>query len=159
MHGKTLKTMTFITREVIALIISLWHDDCTDMPKSVFYYSTCRSNNNMTSLRTFLLAATLLIFAVSIYAAVTMGINWPAIYFGDLLNLDWRSQFNTDLLICLCLFAIWVTWREGFTPKGFLFSFLILSWGSLFSCPYLLLVTYQAKGDPKAILLGVHTDK
>lgn len=158
LYGKTLKTMTLITCKVIALIISLRHDEDKDIPKSVFY-SAYRSKNKMTSLRTFLLAATLLIFALSIYAAVTIGINWPAIYFGDLLNLDWRSQFNTDLLICLCLFAIWVVWREGFSPKGFLFGCLILSWGSIFGCPYLLFATYQAKGDSKAILLGVHTDR
>jgi hypothetical protein len=113
----------------------------------------------MALLRTFLIAATLLIFSVSIYVIVTMGLNWPAVYFGDLLKLDWRSQFNTDLLISLCLFSIWVTWREGFTAKGFLFAFLLMFLGFMFLCPYLLLVTYQSKGDPNILLLGVHIDK
>jgi hypothetical protein len=113
----------------------------------------------MTSLRAFLIAATLLIFTVSIYVIVTMGINWPAVYFSDLLKLDWRSQFNTDLLISFCLFLIWVIWRERFTVKGFLFGFLFMFLGFMFGCPYLLFATYQAKGDPKILLLGVHTDK
>ncbi|MBD2570393.1 hypothetical protein [Anabaena lutea] len=113
----------------------------------------------MTLLRAFLVVSTLLIFTVSIYAIVTRGINFPAVYFGDLLKLDWRAQFNTDLLIFLCLTAIWVTWREGFTPKGFLFGFLCPSVGAMFVCPYLLLATYKANGDPKELLLGVHTDK
>jgi hypothetical protein len=113
----------------------------------------------MTLLRTFLIAATLLIFSVSIYVIVTMGIDWPAVYFGDLLKLNWRSQFNTDLLISLCLFFIWVTWREGFTAKGFLFGFMVMCLGFMFLCPYLLFATYQAKGDPKILLLGVQIDR
>ena len=112
----------------------------------------------MTFLRTFLVTSTLLIFAVSIYAIATMGINWPAIYFDDLLKLDWRSQFDTDLLILLCLLAIWIVWREGFTLKGFLFGFLSLFIGCMFSGPYLLLATYKAKGEAKMLLLGVHND-
>lgn len=109
----------------------------------------------MTLLRTFLIAATILIFSVSIYVIATMGINWPVVYFGDMQKLDWRSQFDTDLLISLCLFSIWVTWREGFTPKGFLFGFLVMFLGFMFLCPYLLFATYQAKGNPQILLLGV----
>jgi hypothetical protein len=100
----------------------------------------------MTSLRVFLIAATLLIFTVSIYVIIMVGINWPAIYFGDLVKLDWRSQFNTDLLISLCLFFLWVAWREGFTHQGFLFGFLVMFLGFMFVCPYLLSATYHAKG-------------
>ena len=113
----------------------------------------------MTLLRSFLSISTLLIYAVSIYVIVTMGINFPAVYFGDLLKLDWRSQFNTDLLIALCLFLIWVVWREGFTAKGFLFGLMFTSLGFMFGCPYLLYATYKAQGDPKTLLLGVHADK
>jgi hypothetical protein len=117
------------------------------------------SNNNMTLLRSFLITAALLIYAISIYVIVTMGLNYPAVYFSDLLNLDWRSQFNTDLLIYISLMAIWVTWREGFTPKGFLFGFLNIFLGSLFGCLYLLFATYKAQGNPKVLLLGIHADK
>jgi hypothetical protein len=113
----------------------------------------------MTLLRIFLSVSTLVIYAVSIYVIATMGINWPAVYFGDLLKLDWRSQFNTDLLIALCLFLIWVIWREGFTAKGFLFGFLFMNLGFMFGCPYLLFATYKANGNIKALLLGVHADK
>jgi len=113
----------------------------------------------MTLLRAFLLASTLLIFPISIYVIVTMGINWTTVYVDDLRKLDWHAQFDTDFLIYLCLLAIWVTWREGLNPKGFLFGFLSFSCGSLFACPYLLVATYNAKGDPKAVLLGVHANK
>lgn len=113
----------------------------------------------MTLLRIFLVISTVLIFAVSIYAVVTKGINWPAIYFGDLLHLGWRSQFNTDFLIHLFLLATWIIWREGFTNKGFVFGFLSIFMGGMFGFPYLLYATYKANGDPKAILLGIHTNR
>jgi len=112
----------------------------------------------MNLLRAFLIAATILIFSVSIYVIATMGLNWTTIYFGDLLKLDWRSQFNTDLLISLSLLAIWIIWREGFTFKGFLFGFLSFFCGFMFSCPYLLFATYKAQGNPKILLLGVNSD-
>lgn len=112
----------------------------------------------MTLFRTFLAAATFTIFAISIYVITTWGINWPAVYFGDLMNLDWRSQFNTDLLIALSLLAIWITWREGFTAKGYLFGVLTFFFGFMFVCPYLLLATYKVNGDPKALLLGLQVN-
>jgi hypothetical protein len=111
----------------------------------------------MTSLRAFLLAATLLIFTLTLYVIATVGANYPAVYFSDLVKLDWRSQFSTDLLIFISLMTIWVVWREGFTPKGWLFGFLSLILGAMFACPYLLLATYQSKGDPKVLLLGARS--
>ena len=42
----------------------------------------------MTILRAFLIAATLLIFSISIYVIVTMGINYPVVFFSDMLKLD-----------------------------------------------------------------------
>ena len=113
----------------------------------------------MTSLRVFLTIATATIFTISIYAALTNGVNWPAVYFGDLLELDWRSQFNIDFLIHLFLLATWISWREGFTAKGFVFGFLSIFLGGMFGFPYLLHATYKASGDPGAILLGVHAAK
>jgi len=87
----------------------------------------------MTVLRLFLLTSTLIIFAITIYVAMKQGINWPSIFFGDIANLNWRSQFNVDFLIHLTLFATWILWREGY-----------------------LLITYQANGDVKKMLLGTH---
>lgn len=111
----------------------------------------------MTFLRAFLLASILLIFTLSIYVIATVGINYPAVYYSDLLKLDWRSQFSTDLLIYLSLMTIWIIWREGFTPRGLLFGCLSMTLGSLFAGPYLLVATYQANGDPKVLLLGVRS--
>jgi hypothetical protein len=113
----------------------------------------------MTVLRIFLLISTVIIFAVSIYASMTKGFNWPVVFFGDLLYLDWRSQFNTDFLIHLLLLATWVSWREGFTTKGFVFGILSIIMGGMFGFPYLLYATFKASGDPARILLGVHAGR
>lgn len=113
----------------------------------------------MTLLRLFLFASTLIIFAITTYAISMHGINWPAVYFGDLFSLDWRSQFNADFLIHLILFATWILWREGYTLKGFLFAFLSIFMGGMFGFLYLLLATFIAKGNPKYMLLGVHANK
>ena len=113
----------------------------------------------MATLRLFLLLSTVVIFSITIYAVMTIGIAWPEVFLGDLLNADWRSQFNTDFLIHLCLLATWIFWREGFTSKGYLFGFLSIVMGGMFGFPYLLIATYKAKGDPKNIMLGVHATR
>lgn len=110
----------------------------------------------MKLLRLFLIASTIIIFVITFYAMNAKGLNWPAVFFGDLLGLDWRSQFNADFLIHLFLLATWILWREGFTLKGYVFAFLSIFLGGMFGFPYLLYQTFKAKGDPKSILLGVH---
>ncbi len=113
----------------------------------------------MAALRSFLLLATVIIFAISIYVAFTSGVNWPKVYFGDILDFGWRSQFNIDFLIHLFLLATWIAWREGFTAKGYIFAFLSIFLGGMFGFPYLIVAIAKAKGDPKAVLLGIHASK
>ncbi|WP_216700290.1 hypothetical protein [[Leptolyngbya] sp. PCC 7376] len=54
------------------------------------------------------------------------------------------------------LLGTWISWREGFSLKGFVFGFLSIFLGGMFGFPYLLYTTYQAQGNPKEILLGIH---
>jgi len=108
----------------------------------------------MKLLRLFLFVATIVIFAITFFAIRAHGINWPAVFFGDLQGIDWRTQFNADFLIHLFLLATWILWREEFTLKGYLFAFLSIFLGGMFGFPYLLYASYKAKGNPKAILLG-----
>ncbi|MEL6111151.1 MAG: hypothetical protein AAFU85_34520 [Planctomycetota bacterium] len=110
----------------------------------------------MTTLRLFLLAAAILIYAMTAIASVRHGVNWPAVAIQDLMALDWRSQFDTDFLTYLFLGALWIAWRQGFSTRGYVFAFLSIFLGGMFSFPYLLWATYQTKGDPTALLLGVH---
>lgn len=112
----------------------------------------------MTWLRVFLIAATVVIYAVTISAISSDGIYWPIVFFGDLLSLDWRAQFNIDFLIHLFLLATWIAWREGFTAKGYVFGFLSVFLGGMFGFPYILWAIVSAKGDPKRMLLGVQAN-
>lgn len=52
--------------------------------------------------------------------------------------------------------ATWISWREGFTAKGYVFGFLSIVMGGMFSFPYLLYTTYTAKGNAIEVLLGTH---
>ena len=108
----------------------------------------------MNTLRLLLIVSTFIIFLITFVASTNQGIFWPAVYFGDIFSLDWRSQFNIDFLIHLILLATWIVWREGNTFKGYAFGFLSIFMGGMFGFPYILYATYKAKGDPKLVVLG-----
>lgn len=110
----------------------------------------------MNILRVFLALSTFAIYIITIIASVNNGMNWPAVAVGDLLKLDWRSQFDTDFLVHLLLLATWVIWREGANARGYVFGFLSIVMGGMFSFPYILYATFRAQGETKALLLGVH---
>lgn len=110
----------------------------------------------MKNFRICLAAAWVLIMSVTLYAIYQVGINWPAIYFGDLVGHPWRSQFNTDFLIYLLLTSTWMYWREASKTRGLFYGFLNIFLGGMFGFMYLLLATYKTKGNISAILLGSH---
>ena len=110
----------------------------------------------MTMLRTALWAFTIIIFAVTLCALIDSGANWPRVFVGDLLAFDWRSQFNTDLVIHLGLMGLWVAWREGGGIKGPVFGVFCVIWGGMFTFPYLLFAIAQSRGDMHSLFLGVH---
>lgn len=70
----------------------------------------------------------------------------------DVLALDWRTQFDVDFLVHLFLLATWIIWREGGGLKAYVYGFLSIVMGGMFSFPYLLLATYRAQGKPQALL-------
>lgn len=110
---------------------------------------------DMSKLRVFLIAATVAIYAFTVAAIIGHGWLWPVVAFQDLIALNWRSQFDFDFLIYLILVSVWIVWREGATSKAYAFGFLNVFMGGMFGFPYLLIESYRAKGDPKAVLLGM----
>jgi hypothetical protein len=110
----------------------------------------------MNSLRIMLVASTVATYAFTVVAIMFQGWNWPAVAINDLLALDWRSQFDFDFVIHLLLLATWVVWRECANSKAYLFGFLSVVMGGMFSFPYILYATYKAQAQPRELLLGVY---
>jgi len=107
-------------------------------------------------LRVFLMVSTVAIYAITVIVIFRAGFNWPAVFFGDILDMNWRSQFNIDFLIHLLLLATWIAWRENWTKRGYIFGFLSIIMGGMFGFAYILYAVNQAKGDPRKIVLGPH---
>ncbi len=110
----------------------------------------------MKVLRVLLVLSTVSIYAITVIASLAQGLNWPAVAIADMFALGWRSQFDIDFIVHLFLLATWVTWREGADARAYIFGFLSIVMGGMFSFPYILYATYKTGGEPKALLLGVH---
>lgn len=110
----------------------------------------------MTILRLALWVFTLAIFALTFSAVADSGYHWPRVFVGDLAALNWRSQFNADLVIHLGLMGVWVAWREGGGFKGLVFGVFCVIWGGMFTFPYLLVAIARSRGNPASLFLGVH---
>lgn len=111
----------------------------------------------MRSLQPVLLIFTVLIFGITFCAVAAQGFNWPVVFLGDQLQLNWRSQFNSDFLMHLLLLAAWAWWREGGGIKGIVIGFLCVIWGGMFTFPYFLYLIIRNKGDVAGFFYGVHT--
>jgi hypothetical protein len=76
------------------------------------------------------------------------------IFFRDMAEMGWPGQFNLDFTSLLTLSALWVAWRHEFSRGGLALGLLAFFGGGLFLTTYLLVVSTQAKGDMKEVLLG-----
>tara|TARA_R110001592_G_scaffold57963_3_gene176105 strand:- start:623 stop:985 length:363 start_codon:yes stop_codon:yes gene_type:complete len=112
----------------------------------------------MTMLRFALWISTFVIFAVTFGAIADSGYNWPGVFLGDLAAVNWRSQFNTDLVIHLGLVGVWVAWREGGGLKGCVYGVFCVVWGGMFTFPYLLVAIARTRGDYARLFLGVRAN-
>ena len=59
----------------------------------------------------------------------------------------------------LMLFRLWVAWRHQFTAAGLLLALIAFLGGAPFQSVYLLVVSLQAKGDMREVLLENHAPK
>ncbi len=103
-----------------------------------------------------ILLAVFIIF-ICVYTGIVIynhGLNLFPVFFGDMYAMTWPGQFNLDFMCLLILSGFWLSWRHHFSPAGLIFGFLGLVGGTMFLAPYLLIVSYSAKGDIKEILLG-----
>lgn len=108
----------------------------------------------MTAFRAFLITAWL---ALAIYTGVVIvnhGLGLLPIFFGDIAQVTWPGQFNADFLCFLALSALWTAWRNGFTPTGLLLAVVAFVGGAGFLLPYLLILSFRARGDIATMLTG-----
>ena len=98
-----------------------------------------------------------LCLTIAIYTGVVIanhGLNLLPIFFGDMATMAWPGQFNLDFMCMLVLSALWVSWRYHFSAAGLALGLLALFGGASFLTIYLLVLSYQANGNIKELLLG-----
>jgi hypothetical protein len=108
----------------------------------------------MTALRALLIVMWVIIVGYTAVVIANHGMGLLNVFFGDMAAMGWPGQFNLDFMSLLTLSALWVAWRHQFSSAGLVLGVLAFFGGSLFLTTYLLIVSGQAKGDMKAVLLG-----
>lgn len=112
----------------------------------------------MTLFRNALIAMTVALVIMTIAAVSQGGIDLLSPYFGAIVALTWQGQFNADFACYIILSGIWMAWRSGFSKGGLALGVFAAPLGILFFGPYLIYLIGKTSGDPRKLLLGVHTD-
>ena len=108
----------------------------------------------MTAFRALLIVLWVIIAGYTAVVAANHGMDLLPVFFGDMTKLEWPGQFNLDFMSMLTLSGLWVAWRHRFSAPGLALGLLALFGGAFFLTAYLLVVSVQAKGDVKELLLG-----
>lgn len=108
----------------------------------------------MNAFRLFLLIVIVSILIITGIVGFNHGWNVLPIFFGDMLSLTWPGQFNFDFLCFLLLSGLWLSWRHHFSLGGIVLGLSGVFGGIMLLASYLLIMSYQAKGDVKVLLLG-----
>ena len=109
----------------------------------------------------FRLLLALIFTAIALYTGVVIahhGLGLLPVFFGDMGSLAWPGQFNLDFMCMLALSALWVAWRHRFDATGIALGVVAFFGGALFLSVYLLVESFRAKGDARALLLGPHAN-
>ena len=72
----------------------------------------------MLAFRLFLALALVLVGAYTGVVISRHGMDFPAVYGGDIARFGWAGQFNLDFLFVLLMVALWVAWRHRFSAGG-----------------------------------------
>lgn len=108
----------------------------------------------MTAFRALLLVILVVLAGYTANVIANHGWGLLVVFFGDIGRMDWPGQFNLDFLFMLTLSATWVAWRHQFSTGGLALAALAFFGGALFLAVYLLIVSWQARGDASRLLLG-----
>jgi len=80
-------------------------------------------------------------------------------FFGEISKLNWQGQFNLDFFTFLLLSGFWIAWRNQFSLLGVLLGIGGVFLGAPYLAAYLLYLSFHAKADFSAMLLGERIDK
>lgn len=110
--------------------------------------------SDVTAFRALLVVMLVVLAGYTAIVISSHGWGLLSVFFGDMAKMTWPGQFNLDFLFMLTLSASWVAWRHRFSTGGLALGVLALFGGALFLTIYLLIVSRQVHGDPRALLLG-----
>jgi len=99
----------------------------------------------------------LMLVAIMLYTGAVVlrdGFDLFSPFFGDIKKMGWPGQFNFDFTMMLALSALWVAWRHKFAPGGIALGVVAFFGGIVFLAVYLLVVSFQVKGDVSKMLVG-----
>ncbi len=105
----------------------------------------------------FRLMLVLILVALSAYTGLvinTEGWTLFQVFFSDMAKMQWPGQFNLDFMFMLSLSALWVAWRNRFSPMGLGLAVLAFFLGSSFLGVYLLVLSFQPGMNAQTILIG-----
>jgi hypothetical protein len=108
----------------------------------------------MNAFRALLVGMTLALAAYTAIAVSHEGWSLFTIFFQDVAKARWAGQFDLDFSCYLLLSGSWIAWRHRFTPAGIALGLLGSIGGTLVLAPYLIVESFRAKGDMRALLLG-----
>jgi hypothetical protein len=108
----------------------------------------------MTAFRLLLLVMLVVLTGYTSVVIANHGYDLLSVFFGDMAAMTWPGQFNLDFMFMLTLSGLWVAWRHRFSPAGLALGVLAVFGGAMFLTLYLLIVSREAAGDMRVLLLG-----
>ena len=99
------------------------------------------------------------IVAYTLAVGLNHGWNLMPVFFGDMLSMNWRGQFNFDFSGFLLLSGVWVAWRNAFSTVGVALGAVATFGGILFLSAYLFWCSLTSNGDFAALMLGEQRSK
>lgn len=110
----------------------------------------------MIAFRALLLVMWLALFIYTGFTISNHGLTLLPIFFGDISKVIWPGQFNLDFSCFLILSALWTAWRTKFSSLGLTLGAIASVGGAGFLLPYLLILSFQTRGNIAAVMLGAH---
>ncbi|MEZ4887820.1 MAG: hypothetical protein R3E32_24025 [Chitinophagales bacterium] len=108
----------------------------------------------MSTFRLLLVIFFLSIGVYTIYVGIHHGIDLFSVFLDNIAAMNWSGQFNLDFTSYLVLSGVWLAWRHHFSPKGLILGLIGTFAGMMFLAPYLLVASFEAKGDMKEVFMG-----